>query len=294
MPLGLGIALTLVLASLIFFLGLGSFLSREVTSRRPRQQDRSPAEYDLPYENVCFPATDGVTLRGWWIPAQGSSRAVIFLHGKSGSMDPDVKYAAPLHAAGFNLLMFDFRAHGRSDGSVSSLGYLERRDVLGAVRWATGQGMRQIGLLGFSMGGVVAMLAAPICPDVQAVISDGGFARLTTALAQGMREKGIPPGLCSSLAWLAVAVTSLRVGANLFQFQPVDWVGRISPRPILFVHGERDPYLPMAEFLELTSAAAQPKEVWSVPEAGHRAVDEQFPEEYLTRLQRFLNTHLRQ
>ncbi len=292
MLLGLGIALLVVAASLLV-LGLGGVLSLQVTSRRPRQQDRSPSEYNLAYEEVSFPASDGLTLRGWWIPAQGSARAVILLHGKSGSMDPDVKYAPALHAAGLNLLMFDFRAHGRSDGTVSSLGYLERRDVLGAVRWVIQKGMRQIGLLGFSMGGVVAMLVTPLCPEVGAVISDGGFARLTTALREGMHERGIPPGLCSPLAWLAVTITSLRVGANLFRFQPVDWVGKISPRPIFFIHGEHDPYLPMSEFRELTGAAGEPKEVWSVSQASHRNVDEGFPEQYLARVVRFLDQHLR-
>jgi fermentation-respiration switch protein FrsA (DUF1100 family) len=166
--------------------------------------------------------------------------------------------------------------------------------VLGAVRWVIQQGMRQIGLLGFSMGGVVAMLVTPLCPEVRAVISDGGFARLTTALREGIHERGIPRGLCSSLAWLAVTITSLRVGANLFRFQPVDWVGKISPRPILFIHGEHDPYLPMIEFRELTRAAAEPKQVWSVSQAGHRNVDDWFPEQYLARVIRFLDQYLRQ
>jgi dipeptidyl aminopeptidase/acylaminoacyl peptidase len=52
---------------------------------------RSPAELGLPFENVAFSSADGLTLRGWWIPAPGSDRAVIQLHGRSGSMDPDIE-----------------------------------------------------------------------------------------------------------------------------------------------------------------------------------------------------------
>jgi len=66
------------------------------------------------------------------------------------------------------------------------------------------------------------------------------------------------------------------------------------PRPILFIHGEHDPYLPMIEFRELTRAAAEPKQVWSVSQAGHRNVDDWFPEQYLARVIRFLDQYLRQ
>jgi uncharacterized protein len=217
---------------------------------------------------------------------------VIMLHGHGGSMDPDVQYVPALHAAGFNVLMFDFRAHGRSDGRVSTIGYLERQDVLGAVDFVRAKGIERIGLLGFSMGGVVAMLTAPICPDVRAVISDGGPARMRTALTVWAWERGVPKLLGAVIAWLTLAVTSLRVGANQFRYEPVRCVGRIAPRPILFIHGERDPYLPPADFDALVAAANEPKQVWRVSEAGHRTVDQVYPEEYRRRVVTFFEQHL--
>jgi fermentation-respiration switch protein FrsA (DUF1100 family) len=188
--------------------------------------------------------------------------------------------------------MFDFRAHGRSDGRMSTIGYLERQDVLGAVDFVRAKGIHRIGLLGFSMGGIVAMLTAPICPDVRAVISDGGPARMRTALTVWAGEHGVPRPLGAVLAWLVLTATSLRVGANLFDYEPVRRVGRIAPRPILFVHGERDPYIPPADFDALVAAANEPKEVWRVPEAGHRTVDQVYPEEYRRRVVAFFEQHL--
>jgi len=285
--------LWLLLSIILILLALGYVFSILMTRRHTPDETRSPAEYGLAFDEVTFPARDGVTLRGWWIPAVGSAdRAVIFLHGHGGSMDPDVQYVSALHAAGFNVLMFDFRAHGRSDGRMSTLGYLERQDVLGAVDLVRARGISRIGLLGFSMGGIVAMLAAPICPDVQAVISDGGPASLKTALTVWAWERGVPRPLGAVLAWLVLAVTSLRVGANQFRYEPVRWVGRIAPRPILFIHGERDPYIPPADFDALVAAANEPKEVWRVPEAGHRTVDQVYPEEYRQRVVAFFEQHL--
>jgi fermentation-respiration switch protein FrsA (DUF1100 family) len=285
--------LWLLLSILLILLALGYVFSVLMTRRHTPDETRSPAEYGLAFDEVAFPARDGVTLRGWWIPAVGSAdRAVIFLHGHGGSMDPDVQYVPALHAAEFNVLMFDFRAHGRSDGRMSTLGYLERRDVLGAVDFVRAKGISRIGFLGFSMGGIVAMLTAPICPDVRAVISDGGPARMRTALTVWAWEHGVPRSLGAVLAWLALTVTSLRVGANQFRYEPIRWVGRIAPRPILFIHGERDPYVPPADFDALLAAANEPKEIWRVPEAGHRMVDQVYPEEYRRRVVAFFDQHL--
>jgi pimeloyl-ACP methyl ester carboxylesterase len=270
----------------------GYVLSRALTRRHAPDETRSPAEYGLVFEDVTFLARDGLTLRGWWIPRPGSDRAVIFLHGHGGSMDPDVQYAPALHAAGFHVLMFDFRAHGRSDGRVCSVGYLERQDALGAVDFVRGKGIERIGFLGFSMGGIVAMLTASICPGVAAVISDGGPARMRTSVAVWAGEHGVPRPLGVVLAWLTLAVTSLRLGANQFRYEPVRWVGRIAPRPILFIQGDRDQYVPDADFAALVAAAGPTAEVWRVPEAGHRTVDQLYPDEYRRRVVSFFEQHL--
>jgi pimeloyl-ACP methyl ester carboxylesterase len=285
-------ALWVLLAFVSIFPALGLMLSYTLTRRHTPDETRSPAEYGLCFEEASFPARDGLTLRGWWIPAQDSHRAVIFLHGHGGSMDPDVQYAPALHAAGFNVLMFDMRAHGRSAGNVSTVGYLERQDALGAVDFVESRGIERIGLLGFSMGGIVALLTAPVCPPVRAVISDGGPARLRTALMVWAQEHGLPHWLAVPLAWLTLAATSLRVGANQFRYEPVKWVGRIAPRPILFIHGDRDPYLPPEDFEALVAAAGEPKFIWRVPEAGHRTVDQLYPDEYRRRVVAFLERYL--
>ena len=305
--------LWLLVSVVLALLAVSVVLSFLLTRRRKPDETRSPAEYGLAFEEVAFPARDGVTLRGWWIPAspvpvpdslplsqsgrgrvgdRSLARAVISLHGQGGSMDPDVQYVPALSVAGFNVLMFDFRAHGRSDGRLSTVGYLERQDALGAVDFVCSKGIERIGLLGFSMGGIVAMLTAPICTEAKAVISDGGPARLLSATAAWGVERGAPRWLSTALAWLMIAVTSLRLRANLFRYEPVRWVGQIAPRPILFIHGDLDRYTPPADLDALVAAAGQPKEMWRVPEAGHRTVDQLDPQEYRRRVVAFFSRYL--
>ncbi len=273
-----------LLAITLLLLALGWVLSFRFTRRSRPDTTRSPAEYGLAFQDVFFRTADGLTLRGWWIPAPGAERAIIFLHGQGGSMDPDVQYAPAFHSAGFSVLMFDFRAHGRSEGQVSTVGYLERQDALAAIAFVKEQGIERIGLLGFSMGGIVAILTAPLSPDVRAIISDGGPARMQTALRVRGTEMGVPRPFADLMAWLVGAVTSLRVGASLFQYEPVRQVSQVAPRPILFIRGEHDQYVPPANFEAMFAAAGEPKEAWRVPEAGHRTVDEIYPEEYRRRV----------
>ena len=278
----------LVPLGLVLAVGLG--LSFYMTRRQPLTEIHSPAEYGLAFEEVDFKASDGLSLRGWWVPAPGSERAVVILHGHGGSMDWDIHRAPALHAVGFNVFLFDFRAHGRSDGRRATFGYLERLDVQGAVEFLKSRGMKRIGLLGFSYGGIASMLAAPVCPEVNAVITDGGPARMKTAIIGRCVEANLPRGFSAFLAWLVIVSTSMRLGSNLSRYEAVRWVGKIAPRPIFFVHGELDQYC--SDFDELYAAADEPKELWRLPGVGHTKASETYPEEFRRRMIDFFNRSL--
>jgi pimeloyl-ACP methyl ester carboxylesterase len=273
---------------LIMIVGLAA--SFFVTGRKPRTAFHSPAEYGLGFEELTFKASDGVQLQGCWIPAIGSNRAVMILHGHGGSLDWDIHRAPAFHAAGYNVFLFDFRAHGRSQGHLATFGYLERRDVLGAVELLLRRGIKRIGLLGFSYGGLISMLTAPICPEIHAVVSDGGPTRLKTALAARAIELHVPHWFAVPMACLTVAITSIRLGADLFHYEPIRWVGRIAPRPIMFIHGELDQYCP--DFDDLYAAAREPKEAWHLVGVGHTKASETHPEEFRRRVIGFFDRYL--
>jgi len=279
----------IVLWFLIFFvlliLTIGLGLSFYFTQRGQLGETHSPDEYGLRYESVEFEAMDGLMLRGVWIPTSGSDKAVIILHGHGGSYDFDLYRAPALQKACFNVLLFDFRAHGRSEGKHMTFGFEERRDVLGAIEFLHNRGMKHIGLLGFSYGGIVSMVTTPGCAAVEAVISDGGPARMRTAIASRGVELGFPLWLTKSIAWLIISITSLRLWENLFLYEPIRWVGKITPRPILFIHGEKDQYLP--DFDALYAAANMPKELWRLPDAGHTTASQLYPEEHTRRVVEF-------
>ena len=108
---------------ILLILSVELVLSFYFTHRGQLGEEYSPDEYGVQFEPIEFKATDGLTLRGVWIPASSSDKAVIILHGHGGSYDFDLYRAPSLHEAGFNVLLFDFRAHGRSEGKHMTFGY---------------------------------------------------------------------------------------------------------------------------------------------------------------------------
>ena len=274
----------------LLFVFIGVILSFRLTRRYFLDIEKKPTEVGLKYKDISFVTEDGIRLKGWWIPVRGSDKVVIQLHGHSGSIDPDIQYLPELHQHGYHVLMFDFRGHGRSEGKVVTFGYLERRDVLAAVQFVKQRGYHRIALLGFSMGGMLAMLTAAICPDVRAVVSDGAPVRLRTALREWCFEHHIPRWLGALIArWVLIGV-SIRLRVNIFTYDPVRWVGRIAPRPLLLIHGELDPYIP--DFEDLVHAAGQGCQVWRVSDVGHTQASQQYTEQYYGRITEFLNANL--
>ena len=249
----------------------------------------TPAEVGLEYEEVSFRTPDHLTLRGWLVPGANPGKAVILLHGHGGSIDSDIDYLPRLHAAGYTVLQFDFRGHGRSQGNAITFGYLEQMDVQGAVKFLLSRGLNRIALHGFSLGGMVALTSAPVCPEVAVVIDDGAPIRLSSAVRGWCKERHVPDVMVPSLTWLLMAATSLRFGVNFYRYEPVRWAGKIAPRPLMLIHGDQDLYVP--DFDDLLKAS-QPTQVWRMPAEGHVTASINLGEQYWDRVIAFLKRYL--
>ncbi len=282
MFLWLAIPLLLLAA---FSLGLSFLLTR----RSYLKEVHTPADFGLAFEEISFRTADGLTLHGWLVPGRDPERVVVILHGHDGSIDNDVQWVPYLHAAGYNVLQFDFRGHGRSEGNVVTLGYLERMDVQAAVKFLLGRGLRRIALLGFSQGGMVAITSAPVCPEVAVVISDSAPVRLRSGVRTWCREHHIPLVVAPLLSFLTFSAASLRVGANLYRYEPVRWVGKIDPRPLMLIQGDRDQYV--YDFDDMLKAA-HPTEVWRLPDEGHTTASINLRDVYWKRVIAFLERYL--
>ena len=179
--------------------------------------------------------------------------------------------------AGYNVLVFDFRAHGESGGQLCSFGDLERFDVLGAMRWLRLNhpgACRKVAGLGVSTGGA-ALLAAAADPspegqniDVIAVYgSFGDLHRLTTSLV----DQFVPLPMSWFVNHLGLRMAGYQVGADLNSFSPAANIKAIWPRPVLVIHGLEDELIPFEQGESLYDSALEPKMNYWISRCGHAA-----------------------
>jgi len=221
-------------------------------------------------QNVSFPSRAGqVRLVGRFFP--GHNHATIILsHGFGPDQDQMLPWADFLHRAGFSVLTFDMRARGGSGGAAVTLGALEQYDLLGAVDYVASRhdvDRRRIGALGLSLGAAVTIMAAARDRRIRAVVDDSSFADARSAIASAFGAFTHLPSVPFALP--TVAIAEWRAGVSLAMVRPVAVVGRISPRPILIIHGLADTFIPPVNSRRIYAAAGQPKAVWWVPGAGH-------------------------
>jgi fermentation-respiration switch protein FrsA (DUF1100 family) len=187
--------------------------------------------------------------------------------------------------------MFDFRGHGYSDGPEgTSLGYVERLDMHAAVDFLLNRGERRIGVMGFSMGASVAIIAAAENPHIGAVLADSPYAELWRSISTEVNRLYRAPGIFA--AWSAKYAFWEMGVHHRFKVSiadPTSFVRRISPRPLFLIHGELDALTPVENSKILYKLAKEPKELWIEPGAGHVMVYEQKPEEYMTRVLSFFD-----
>jgi dipeptidyl aminopeptidase/acylaminoacyl peptidase len=213
-------------------------------------------------------SSTGVTLTGRFF--RGTEGATVVLsHGYGGDQDEMLPVANALHAAGFNVVTYNER--GRS-GAEITLGKLESKDlrsVIDVVSRNPGVNPSQIGEFGFSMGGATTILEAASDPRIKAVVDDAGWSQVQDWTRTTLSDAVLHP--TSMFSPLSLKLFELRTGANLNSIRPEDFIARISPRPILIIHGTADNDVPPRASQVNYAHAKAPRTLWMVPNEGHEA-----------------------
>jgi fermentation-respiration switch protein FrsA (DUF1100 family) len=292
----LRIGLPIILVVVIAFLGISAFLGSSMTTVERMPVEENSALLSLSHEDISFSSVDGeINLRGWYFPVQDSEPVIIMVHGADGNRaDPSIgmpEIARGLVEHGYNVLMFDLRGHGESEGNRMSAGYYERRDLLGAVEYIKGRGLEHIGVLGFSVGAVTTLMAAAESEDIDAVVADSSFADLKDMMAPEFSKRTKFPELFLQPLLFMVKIM---YGVDFNAIKPVDSVSGIAPRPIFFIHGELDETVPLEHAYRLHEASQNPEnQLWVASGAGHVRAYIMYPEEYMNNITAFFDGILR-
>jgi len=245
----------------------------------------TPRELNMPYEQVSFTTADGLTLRGWFVPSgKKADKTLILLHGYPADKGNILPALAFLHAD-FNLLLFDFRYLGESEGNYSTAGAKEVEDLLAAIRFLKSRGIIEVGVWGFSMGGAVGLMAIDKAPEIRAVVSESSYASLTEMALQLFRI----PLLNYPIAYLIGFWANLFLGIDLRDVSPAEKI-RNTTVPILITHSPTDAVVPFSQAKTLQRALVNnPRaEFWFKEEFAHG----QMGSDYQSRVGNFFQKNL--
>jgi fermentation-respiration switch protein FrsA (DUF1100 family) len=271
----------------------------------------TPAALGLAYHEVSFRSRgDGLLLRGWFIPGllpdgrMSARRVMIVVHGaRTNRADPGtgvLDFSAELARHGFAVLAFDLRGMGQSPPAPLSMGYFEQRDVLGAVDFLRSGPLpyprlgrpQVIGGWGVSMGAATLLLAAAREPAMRAVVADSAYADILPILEREIPARsGLPPAVTPGIVLAAWTL----YGIDYRAIRPVDVVARIAPRPLLFIQGAADTFIPPSTARVLTAAARVPHahvQLWLVAGATHAQGFHVAGQAYVRRVIAFLRASL--
>lgn len=140
----------------------------------------TPKDLGWQFEEITLKTSDSIKLSAWFVPSdnQESKKAIILLHGYPADKGDLLDWAAFLKQD-YHLLFMDLRYFGKSEGSYTTLGVNETKDVLAAIKFLKdNKKIESIGLMGFSFGGSVGLLTIPHSQDIKAVVADSAFANL--------------------------------------------------------------------------------------------------------------------
>ena len=204
----------------------------------------------LPWREVAIPTVGGKTLFGWFIPAGEAAPALAIVHGWGGNAEMMLPLAQPLNAAGYALLLFDARSHGRSDGdSFASLPRFAE-DLDHAVDWLQQQAdvdAGRVGVVGHSVGAGAALLLASRRNDLAAVVSLAAFADPASIMRRWLALKRIPYW---PLGAYILCYIQRVIGVRFNDIAPRHTI-REARCPVLLAHGTEDEMVPPSEAREI-------------------------------------------
>lgn len=254
-------------------------IARMMTNPGRQKMWADPSDLGLAYEPVTFPSLDGVSLKGWLIPASDKSKrrgaTIMLVHGWPwnrlgeaadntlssliGAEPVDLlRLAFNLNQEGYGVLMFDLRNHGDS-GSASpvTFGWRESDDLIGAADFLAGHpdvDEQRIGVVGFSMGANALLYALPRTTMIAAAVA-------VQPATPSVVAKRAASDLLGMLGWLVLPITELfyRLGGGppLAALSPGFAAAGSGDTPILYVQGEGDPWGAVEDVTQMAAASPQ-------------------------------------
>jgi len=219
-------------------------------------------ESKIEFQHLDLTTEDGIRLSAWYTPPRKG--AVILLAHGYGDNRPEWVHVM-LAKKGYGVLSWDARAHGESDGEISTVGYLEVLDVKAALDFVLAQpDVSHVGAWGGSMGGATLIRATARFLEIEALFVDSSFASLNDEFDFLVPYPVINP--------LAKFLAEWQTGFSIKDLDLVKDIARIGPRPVYIVHSLGDTVAPPDAGEKLFNAANEPRFLWVEEDAAHLSI----------------------
>lgn len=231
----------------------GSWFFATVLIARPAQTlsesaamtNKTPTDLGLPNPLDVTISSGDVTLAGWYFANElDGACGVVLLHGYTSTRYGTLNYAPLFWQRGCDLLLYDARGHGESNGRYHTYGYYEKEDARAAAHWLaaqTGLPLEKLGLLGISYGAATSLQAAPLLPEAAFIIADSPYQDLETIIRhQAVQQYGPAVRAMIPGAWL---VAELRADFDVEAVSAMQGVAE-AQMPVLLIHSLQDTYTP--------------------------------------------------
>lgn len=249
--------------------------------------------FDQLTKETLWMTNQGLKQDAWYVPAEtATNKTVIVVHGFTNDKEDMKPYAWMFHELGYNVLMPDNMSHGDSEGQIIGYGWNDRLNV---IKWAEmlveQNSDSEITLFGVSMGAATVMMASgeESLPDqVVNIIEDCGYSSVWDELKYQAKEMYNLPAF--PILYEVSAISKIRAGFSYGQASSVNQL-KNNTRPVLFIHGSDDTFVPTSMVYKNYQATQGEKELYIVKGAGHAKSFETDPQAYIERISTFLKKY---
>lgn len=231
---------------------------------------------------------DHILLQSQYYQNKDVHNWVIVIHGYQSQNTEMMSYGARYAEAGWNVLLPDNRAHGKSQGDYIGMGWLDKEDIASWVRWIVKRDSQaQIVLHGVSMGGATAMMCSgDQLEHVIGYIEDCGYTSVWDIFASELKNQFSLPTF--PILDISNIVAEMKAGYNFKDASSIEQVKK-SKQPILFIHGGQDDFVPTEMVYKCYDAATCEKDLFVVDKAGHAEARNYNPKNYWNKVFSFIN-----
>ena len=249
-------------------------------------------EFDT-FTNSIQKSGKPLKISGWLFRSKKpDAPTVIALHGKGSNRIGVLRFGKLFYERGFNVLIYDQRHHGRSEGSYTTYGYYEAHDVSTAIDFLESQNVntKRLGIIGESFGAATSLLAGAIDARIQFVIADSSYTDMPNAVKDNAWRMNYMPHY--PIPDIGFAVAALLADFNPWEVRPIDALKSIN-KPVLIVHCDQDEWAYPKYAYQLFEASDKTETEFKMfPDCDHVAAYDDYTEDYEKMVDSFLNKHL--